>query len=443
LRKSMAVVITLLVLFISANAPAQPAAADNAALVYQKAAKLLREMPQDPQLFAQRARDVINNGWSSKSNDLRALVIKNDQAISEFKKGAELEECDFGLGEKPRRTPGEKMPNFSDAVTLARLTLMRARLFEQQKKWDPALDDYLAVLRLGYHCNRQRNHVLLSQMVGVIVQKMVSKPLLDFIKRKDLTFKQASRLSAEMNSIRRGFSGLDKALADEREFARGVGELIMSFDEKGAYKREFLKEFNAREDELFALLNKAYVRNNPGDFNKAIKELDEQLRKDIKYKQRFIPALPFVGASPEEAGKIKDINASMQDPKSALLAMPFYGAKVMARYLAGIGISQYSKVIPAHYIARVDFDLLRTAAALRSYEIKNRELPDSLLAMTPDYLDVVPADPFNYFRPVKYLRSKKEWCVYSFGPDRNDDQAKIVHSGEPEKIEEKGDLIIR
>jgi len=430
LKKPLYAVLILSVFIAGGNLSAQDAPENNAALVYQKAANLLREMPKDSQGFIKNANVVIENGWTSEFNDLKPLILKNTQAIAEFRSGAKVEKCDFTLGEKFERTPAGKTPNFAGVVNLARLALLQARLFEQQNKWDAVLDDYLAVLRLECHLNRQKDHVLLSQMIGLIVQKMAYKPLCDLIKRKELTFKQASLLSAEMNAARRGSLGLDAALVDEREFARAAGESLMSFDEKGDYKREFMKEFNAREDEIFALLNGAYARNDLSAFNKAIKGFDELLQKEIKEKQRFNPLIP------------KDIAASMQDPQSALRVMPFYGPKIMARYLAGIGASQYARVIASHYIARVNFDLLRIAAAIRSYKLKNRRLPDSLLAMTPDYLDVVPADPFNYFRPVKYVKSKKEWRVYSLGPDRNDDQAKVVHSGATEKIEEKGDLVI-
>jgi hypothetical protein len=55
--------------------------------------------------------------------------------------------------------------------------------------------------------------------------------------------------------------------------------------------------------------------------------------------------------------------------------------------------------------------------ALRAYELEKGELPATLDALVPDYLEAIPIDDFDG-QPLRYLREKK--AVYSVGEDLTD-----------------------
>jgi hypothetical protein len=61
------------------------------------------------------------------------------------------------------------------------------------------------------------------------------------------------------------------------------------------------------------------------------------------------------------------------------------------------------------------------ALAAQRYRLANGELPDELNQLVPDYLDAVPADPFDG-KPLRYAqRAEGGFVVYSVGSDETDD----------------------
>ncbi|MBU1366395.1 MAG: hypothetical protein KJ711_01100, partial [Candidatus Omnitrophica bacterium] len=66
-------------------------------------------------------------------------------------------------------------------------------------------------------------------------------------------------------------------------------------------------------------------------------------------------------------------------------------------------------------------------------------LPEDLKQLIPVYLKNVPQDTFNQFNPLRCKKRDKGFIVYSFGPDRKDDQWSIEYNKDnPEK---GGDII--
>lgn len=68
----------------------------------------------------------------------------------------------------------------------------------------------------------------------------------------------------------------------------------------------------------------------------------------------------------------------------------------------------------------VTIDLLITDLAIRRYRIDTGRAPDSLEDLVPEFLDVIPIDPFAG-RPVTYRKSDDSYLLYSFGLNQKDD----------------------
>ncbi|MEI6217645.1 MAG: hypothetical protein WCP86_01975 [bacterium] len=60
---------------------------------------------------------------------------------------------------------------------------------------------------------------------------------------------------------------------------------------------------------------------------------------------------------------------------------------------------------------------IRLCLSLRSYEIDHGRIPDSLSDLVPDYIDSVPADPYDG-KPMRYAPEKR--ILYSIGSDLKD-----------------------
>jgi hypothetical protein len=64
--------------------------------------------------------------------------------------------------------------------------------------------------------------------------------------------------------------------------------------------------------------------------------------------------------------------------------------------------------------------LARTALAVERFRLAHGRLPESLGELVPEFLPVVPADPFDG-QPLRYRVLSKGYMVYSVGDDGHDD----------------------
>jgi hypothetical protein len=65
-----------------------------------------------------------------------------------------------------------------------------------------------------------------------------------------------------------------------------------------------------------------------------------------------------------------------------------------------------------------------TALAVERYRLAHSgQIPQDLSALTPLYLDAVPADPFDG-QPLRFKRLSKGYVIYSVGSDGRDDGGK-------------------
>ena len=420
---------------------AQNTKSDNAALVYQDAVKSLQGITKD---FAVRSQPVFKNDSSGNYDDFKNLVLQNEQAIENFKEGSRLEYCDFTFGRKIKNTITDPVPDYSGAINLARLTILQAKLFEQDGKNDQALDNYLSVLRLICQLNRQDNFNLLSNMISVIVQRIVYVPLSGFIQRKDLTADQADLLVKEMISLHKKYLGLDKAYLEEKEIVRKFMNDFARAVYNDRNQNKFSKVFEDNYNALFQSIISAYSQNSLESYRKETEKMREQVEREIKEKQKFIFLCALLGKNTDKIKKI-DIGIGskndFQDVSDIRDIFNFYGPDLMAKYFVSVGSLEWGQLIPRYYIDIVNRDLLKTGAAVKSFEIKNRRFPDNLQVLVPDYLEDIPKDPFDDFKPLKFLKTGSGYSIYSFGPDKIDNKAEIVHSGKSEKTEEKGDLV--
>jgi len=65
----------------------------------------------------------------------------------------------------------------------------------------------------------------------------------------------------------------------------------------------------------------------------------------------------------------------------------------------------------------------RVGLAIQRYRLATGNLPDTLDALVPTYIDAVPEDPFDG-RTLRYEKLETGFVVYSVGEDRRDDGGK-------------------
>ena len=61
----------------------------------------------------------------------------------------------------------------------------------------------------------------------------------------------------------------------------------------------------------------------------------------------------------------------------------------------------------------------QAALAVQRYRLKYQKFPKDLATLVPEYMAVVPVDPFDE-EPIHYVMQKKGFIVYSVGEDGQD-----------------------
>jgi len=97
---------------------------------------------------------------------------------------------------------------------------------------------------------------------------------------------------------------------------------------------------------------------------------------------------------------------------------------VIGRILYGLLSSAIGPLLDAHRRHECSLTGTRLVVTCRAYEATHGDLPDSLEALLPKYLDAVPIDPYDG-RPFRYSREKR--IVYSVFRDLEDSGGSAPH----------------
>lgn len=384
LKKSIHIIIivisiVLLVSFSYANAVENDV---NAADIYIKAPLLLTALPAD---FIIKANEIINNGWRDDNSGLREILIKNQEALSEFKKAAKLNYCEFNFGGSAKENYDVSFPlQFKDVGTLARLALIEGRFYEQENKFNLALENYFLVLQFANHLAQQKRIVLLNNIHGKIWRKYSCQILAQYIRREAISNKEYYYILNRVISLRDNSMWFKDAVEGEKGFnkysARAVKNKIeIMYAKKTFFIDTFYKEYDKLADEYFQQLITAFKENN-------VKKMTEEFGKKHGFLVKSNPLSPFQSA----------------------------------KYLFSLGLYGYGNFVEDYYIQQAKFDMLILSVALKLYNRENNKFPLSLQDLVPQYLPEIPKDPFNKFNLLQYKKTDAGWIVYSFGPDRQD-----------------------
>ena len=94
------------------------------------------------------------------------------------------------------------------------------------------------------------------------------------------------------------------------------------------------------------------------------------------------------------------------------------------QWILAIMPKDYSKVYDEYYEMLTRYKILLVSAALKLYVIDNGRYPGNLDDLVPKYLPEAPTDPFNDFQPINYVQKDGRHVLYSYGPDRKDQEGR-------------------
>ena len=392
----------------------------NAASIYNQSVADLNSIPKG---FRVNADDLICGGWSEKYLYLKDILAKNQKAVAKFKEAANLQYCDFTFGKAIEKSVNSSFPIRFELLEVLRLVMIEARLFESENKYDLALNDYIVVLRFENHLNQQKDFVMLSNIMAIVAQNVVSEPLAQYINRKELSVQECLKLLDELNSLRKNRAGLDKAFEEEKEIYKNTIRMLGEQAKRDGYYvdsffQKMYKEFDERQEEFSKYLIAAYKENKPNIYNERIIQFENEVKKEAKF-----------------------FNVDWESIKGFVSLSPGIKTPELIAKIIFVKLPSYSKNINSYYIALSKFNVLLTAVAVKLYEIKNAKAPDDLQMLLPEYLSEIPEDPFNNFSPLKFERKDSGWVVYSLGPDKQDNHATIIYGGREKDRDAEGDIV--
>lgn len=106
--------------------------------------------------------------------------------------------------------------------------------------------------------------------------------------------------------------------------------------------------------------------------------------------------------------------------------------------LAGVIIPAVTRAPYAYVRCMTQRTNLTTAIAVERYRVAHGNLPETLDALVPDYLDSIPIDAFDG-NPLRYRVNDIGYTIYSIGPDQIDDSGVPMAKVMPD---EPGDIVL-
>src|SRR3989338_2015813 len=433
-------------------------AEENAATMYQQASSLFPDVSPFPH---DEINKVIKDGWKEGNEGLKAILAQNKEAIEGFKKATEITYCDFTFGKPPVKDLIAMGPSHLKELRIAKLMMLEAKLYEEEHKPDLALENYLALTRYVRHLEQQKAFILLTKATVWVTETPLYSAIDRYLEQnenvniEDFQSILSMLLSLKSDKLR---ITLENAFEEERTAHRNTIirlldspeflSLIMgggrkpegnaATSQKGEeslkdeppiklikkVRQGIYKEYTKSESECYSYLIVAFRENNYNAFNEKCEQSGGL---------KFTPFTWFVFTQPYLL-------------KNKLFQWMFSStiAKTISRLFVQMPMPGYNRQIVYYYNSVSRLNLLIAAVAVRCYEIEKGKMLENLQELVPAYLEKIPEDPFDNFKPLKYVKKENGWIVYSFGPDKQDDFAGVEIDEEAHGLSKaKGDIVFQ
>jgi len=336
---------------------------------------------------------VQKDGWSPTADArVMPILMALAPAFDEVRAGAKVGRAVSAGVFEGAETP---VPNFLATQWLAKLMMADGRRLESEGNHRAALENYMAVYRMGtdYAC---RDQVLISSLIGIAIRSIATRQLARMGALPDLPREMRQELVRQMEAAESWhFDGADM-LAGEQKYARSMATSMA---------------------------------------DRLSKMTDEEVRKELMSNPSD-PMARMFGASREQAMKTIETLIREQDQvqemmlRNARRPMWERDLDVEARELEELlgTLSHWTKMVVPNFtesVVRLEVcralgrvTLVQSAAWWSAADNQGKASSSPV----PGYLAGMPQDPFSG-KPVRYApQPDGSFQVWSVGPDRIDQQ---------------------
>lgn len=337
-------------------------------------------------------RDLVDAKWSELGPDawrdpeILTLFESYQDAFDAIRVGVELGNAMLPLDPNG---PYTDLSYLLPYRSLARLMTLEGRMFEAAGDYDAAIANFATVL--GFGNESPRGGSAINGLVGYAISATASEALINLLQEGDLNPQQY----------------------------RDIVEQMQGFDER-AYSGQELQTYEADSwDGWFIAQLEA-----GGDLRTVYSDLYDAMNSESGLSlesQQAIAALSDEEAESLFEGFLQDRQALIESS-----SLPYYEAATMdlaARFqdnaLSGVLLTALLRISQSEARNHANLRGAQLVAGIELYGAEQEAYPENLSALVPDYLPVLPEDPFtgNAFR---YALSDSGYVLYSAGEDMED-----------------------
>ncbi|MEO6908005.1 MAG: type II secretion system protein GspG, partial [Abditibacteriaceae bacterium] len=340
---------------------------------YDYYAKAAAALPKNP---PKSTFPDFDDGSPDKIAPYHSALERNEAVLKANAQTLKLLREGFAFEYRRSAKLGSDEESFSLAIQrqIARVLMLASKVMADQGDWAGAANSAVDGIRFGQDVS---HGLIINMLNGSGVQSVVRKSLYETLSHVN---------AATANSIAKR---LEKILSQKILYANLLN----------AEKNYSLPVF----DEIVKDPNWQHYYSTQEDIDKLKRTYAKAMDGLIANAQ-----LPY----PERKGFID----KPTDPLNMQLLDLYTNTQIKSGITQGL----------SHATQRTQNLFVMVEFALRAYFLEHGKYPETLTALTPDYLQNLPDDPFAANQPLRYKTNNKAYTLYSIGPDGKDDGGKPI-----------------
>lgn len=329
---------------------------------------------------------LFTNGISEENiNDIETMINDNASVLELVNRG--YEKNYFQPYMEFKKGMASRVPDFLKLRALAYFLALSGDYELNRGNDRQAAVRYIQCVRMGQGMGNNGN--LIFGMIGLAIENVGLKPLKKMLNRDDISPDTCAYITGEMDKMNKNHFTMTELIDGEMLY------IEYSFDDiiRGGYGEE-LSEYKGKT---------AKVREEQAIYEQWYLETREALKGNYR----------------EAVDKIAAIKIN---PENLLvLQIVPNTARAFKRYMQ----------------TRTEFEGVMILSAIKEYRAKNGNYPDTLNALSPEFIAEIPEDGLSEDGRFIYKNESAKTVLYSVGLNQKDDDARQAE----DKEMENGDMV--
>lgn len=335
---------------------------------------------------------------------LEAWFEKSQPAIELLAKAAATTNCQVATYDRPD-TVLKGVPNLLSSL---KLLSFHAELCASNGDWNRALDEERKIIRLSQHVTR--GGTLIHHLIGIAGENMACTGLMrlgaEYAPTPEWT-RNAITLLREADASREPFA---EAMRHERKVS--ISAVEMAYAQPGAFS------------DILCLSGRDEPDPGPSWTMRLMSGplalMGSTVKRTTAHFDALYSRIILIASEPYVKGRLaKEVEYLFDFPGkrwSVLADDP------MGRVLGGLLLPAFDSALQRATLIRAKLCGAQLFLAVCQHQRDRGRLPATLDELVPDYVPALPADPFRTDGgPFRWRSAEGVWCVYSVGPDQQDD----------------------